>query len=85
MAVKMKILHIDFGGDAKPTIYEVSSIDIESEDCNDGTSYGYLTLVTDGGLMYATHVWPLLTAPSKYTQGQDLTDIALVAICPDNF
>ena len=83
--MEMKILHIDFGGDAKPTTYEVSSIEIESEDYDDGTSYGYLSLITDAGLMYATHVWPPFTAPLKYTQGQDLTDIALVAICPDNF
>lgn len=81
----MKILHIDFGGPMKPTVYEVSSIEVKSQDCDDGSSYGYLTFVTDSGLIYATCVWLPLAAPPKYTQGQDLTNIALVAICPDNF
>jgi hypothetical protein len=81
----MKILHIDFGGDAKPTVYEVSYIEIESQDCDDGTSYGYLSFITDGGLMYATHIWVPSKAPQEYTQDQDLTDIDLVAMCPDNF
>jgi hypothetical protein len=81
----MKIVHIDFGANGQPEIYDVLHLEFDSTDLDDGSSFGYCTFITTKGTICATTAYVPSLSPAKYVEGVDLTGVSLVCLCQENF